>query len=630
MDRPVTTRMRAERTTKPAAGQRRELTRPAPAGPSTGQSAAVVLAMCILVIVVTVASGASPIAAGLLPDTDDYMRLTQVFAWLDGAGWRSLVEMRLNPPDGTPMHWSRLPDLPLAAVVGSVEPWLGRIHAAMLAAWIVPPLLLAGFLAATAWMARPLVGRGAALLCVFLVAMPMPIIFQFAPGRVDHDNWQFIFAALTLGSLARLALRPDSRRTAMVAAVAFALALWVGGECLPWLMAFNLALTLLWIIGGRAYSGAAMICAATMLAIDMPLLPLVQAPAFRSVPLCDGFGIVYASLPAFMLTFWCVLWLSDRRVRSRPARFATAALCAAAVTAAFLVLFPACRGGPLGQVDPRLTEVWASHVGEGLPVTSLFAGSLWRVPLVMLAPLAALVVAVVQSFRCRGRPRRVWLSFAVHLMTALALCFVQIRVLGFAYLYAAAPLVWLVGKAALGLTGWRAGAVKPVALGVLAPVFLLALPAMVYATSVAGQADGKRADCDIALAATALADPAGLGARSRLVAAPVDFGPELLFRTPHQVLAAPYQHDVTGNLDVFDLFSARDASTARAIVARRHVDLILLCPAKPGMWLPAFRPNFFDQLSGDQAPGWLRALPMPEKSGVRLYEVIGHDDGPRR
>ena len=45
-----------------------------------------------------------PIAAGLLPDTDDYMRLVQVFGWLDGAGWRGLVEQRLNPPDGTPMH----------------------------------------------------------------------------------------------------------------------------------------------------------------------------------------------------------------------------------------------------------------------------------------------------------------------------------------------------------------------------------------------------------------------------------------------------------------------------------------------------------------------------------------------
>src|SRR5689334_10705209 len=94
------------RPTKDTDRRRRRERRPSAAASSIGQGAAVVAAMCVLVMVVTVASGASPIAAGLLPDTDDYMRLTQVFAWLDGAGWRSLVEMRLNPPDGTPMHWS--------------------------------------------------------------------------------------------------------------------------------------------------------------------------------------------------------------------------------------------------------------------------------------------------------------------------------------------------------------------------------------------------------------------------------------------------------------------------------------------------------------------------------------------
>ena len=133
-----------------------------------------------------------------------------------------------------------------------------------------------------------------------------------------------------------------------------------------------------------------------------------------------------------------------------------------------------------------------------------------------------------------------------------------------------------------------------------------------------------------ARAATVLADPAGLGARPRLIAAPIDNGPELLFRTPHRVLAAPYQHDVTGNLDVFDLFSARNAAAAQAITARRHVELILLCPAKPGMWLPdrGGRPSFFDQLSSGEVPGWLRVLPLPKESGVRLYEVIGGNGAP--
>ena len=45
------------------------------------------------------------------------------------------------------------------------------------------------------------------------------------------------------------------------------------------------------------------------------------------------------------------------------------------------------------------------------------------------------------------------------------------------------------------------------------------------------------------------------------------------------------------------------------------------------MWLPdrVGRSTFFDQLSRGDIPGWLRALPLPPGSGVRLYEVIDPD-----
>src|SRR5262249_14399339 len=148
--------------------------RPAASGNPIAHHVAVIGAMCAFMIGLTLASGVSPVLSGKLPDTDDYMRMVQVFQWLDGASWQDLLEPRLNPPAGTPRHWARLPDLPLAAVVGSLEPWLGRGQAAMVAASLVPPLLFAAFLWCVAWMARPLTGRGAALLAVIVIALPMP------------------------------------------------------------------------------------------------------------------------------------------------------------------------------------------------------------------------------------------------------------------------------------------------------------------------------------------------------------------------------------------------------------------------------------------------------------------------
>ena len=47
---------------------------------------------------------------------DDWARLLQVRAWLDGQAFWDVTQYRMNPPEGFSMHWSRLVDLPLAAV----------------------------------------------------------------------------------------------------------------------------------------------------------------------------------------------------------------------------------------------------------------------------------------------------------------------------------------------------------------------------------------------------------------------------------------------------------------------------------------------------------------------------------
>ncbi len=49
--------------------------------------------------------------------TDDTMRLVQVRALLDGAGWYGLHEARLDPPNGLDSHWSRFVDAPIAALI---------------------------------------------------------------------------------------------------------------------------------------------------------------------------------------------------------------------------------------------------------------------------------------------------------------------------------------------------------------------------------------------------------------------------------------------------------------------------------------------------------------------------------
>jgi hypothetical protein len=552
------------------------------------------------------------------------MRLVQVFRWLDGAAWSDLSEPRMDPPAGVVMHWSRLPDLPLAAVVGILEPWVGRLPAALIAAGIVPPILLALFFWTMAWMARPVIGRDNALLAALAAALSFLVTFEFLPGRVDHDNWQFIFAALAMGALLRLILRPNTPLPPLIAAGVLALALWVGGECLPWLLAFNLTLVALWIgRGAKAYLRLAVLCSAALSLLSLVLLVTAVPAALRLVPVCDGFGPVYAALPAFATACWGALWVVGRNRQDWRGRLGCAVACGAVGGALFLLCFPECSHGPFAQVDPRLDLLWRQHVAESQSLMSMYPGDYWRPLLLALAPILGCLFSIYRVTRGTARERAIWLAFAVWLMVALGLSVIELRVLGFAFLVGTVPLVGLALWPEKHFRGWPRKLAKPVAFGLLGPLLLLVLPPLMLDSSAIAPRPGEEGKrCDYAVATPTLDDPKALGGRPRLIAAPIHDGAELLFRTPHLVLGAPYHRNVRGNLDVYDFFATPDPEQARRIAQRRGIELVFFCPSKVAMWLPPGSPHFIDALKAGTVPSWLRPLPLPAESHAQLLQVI--------
>ena len=82
------------------------------------------------------------IASLRFADPDDALRMVQVRDLLAGQGWFDLHQYRLAPPDGTVMHWSRLVDAPIAAVIMLLRPLLGDARAELATVAIVPLLTL--------------------------------------------------------------------------------------------------------------------------------------------------------------------------------------------------------------------------------------------------------------------------------------------------------------------------------------------------------------------------------------------------------------------------------------------------------------------------------------------------------
>src|SRR5262245_10907490 len=61
-----------------------------------------------------------------LGDPDDALRLVSVREFLAGAPWFNTTLPRVGAPDPLVSHWSRLIDLPLAALIGIFTPLLGK------------------------------------------------------------------------------------------------------------------------------------------------------------------------------------------------------------------------------------------------------------------------------------------------------------------------------------------------------------------------------------------------------------------------------------------------------------------------------------------------------------------------
>ena len=114
-------------------------------------------------------------------------------------------------------------------------------------------------------------------------------------------------------------------------------------------------------------------------------------------------------------------------------------------------------------------------------------------------------------------------------------------------------------------------------------------------------------------------------------------GSELLFSTPHEVMAAPYHTNLRGNMDSIDFFSTTDAAQAEKIARRDQIDLVVLCRNIPDMYLQGKGPHYVSfpdggvrmvedaslagQLNLHKAPAWLTEIPINTPTNYLLFEV---------
>lgn len=543
-------------------------------------------------------------------DGDDALRLQQVRDLLAGQGWFDLHQYRIAPPEGVAMHWTRVVDLPIAAVILLLRPFIGTAQAEICAIVIVPLLSLLAAMALAARLAARQFGRNVGIVAALLVAVAVPASFRMMPLRIDHHAWQFVLALVALNGLA--ARVPKSGGA--VAGLALALALSISLESLP-LTVIVAAVCTLRLLRGQ---GEWLVSYMASLALGSVALFLGTRGLSDLGQHCDALSPVHVAVLVWTGA-GCALILP--RLRNRPPMLSLVTLAALGLGALAIagLAAPQCLSGDaFAELDPLVRKVWLGSVREGLPV--------WRQGLVLggtmvLVPLIGLVACWRLWRGSRDAATRDWwLDMGLLLAGATLVGWMVARASGVACLFAAVPAAWQLEDL---FVRWQADRLLWRRIARVGGMIALLLPGGVIGMAQAIIAPPEPA----ARASTQACDfPALVPAMATMpratVLAGLDIGPTLLVTTGHTVVATAHHRASAAMRDELVAFLGPDVG-ARAVMAKRGVTLVAVCAAgsESRVYARIAPDGFMAHLIAGKAPDWLEPVAVPAQSGVKVWRV---------
>ena len=604
--------------------------------------------LALLAVLVAVVASAVSYADNMrwmraaLGDTDDATRLVMMRELLAGRGWWDQHWMRLQPPVGVWMHWSRLLDGGLAGLTLLFRLVLSPADAEYATRIVWPGLWIIPAAWATLVSAKALAvstgrhdrAQPAVIAATVLLLLNVSLYAsQFHSGRVDHHNAQI---ALTLVALAG-ALQPSHRRAwAVTAGIAGGVGLAIGLEALFFqaLIAGSIALRFVLDPGARRFvrSYGIALVAATVIAQG------IQTPPDRwLVSACDAIGLnLVAGVGAGIVVLLPGMALSRRR----DSRFRALAvsLAGAAALGTYVGLDPHCLRGPFADVDPGIRAIWLDHVNEVANWSVLYQRDAGRA----MTLAGAAVIGVVATLGLLWQPRRLmdgaWWTTVLCLALGLGVGAMAARMTAYALWFEIPPLAvaaavlamryesGLAGFAAIGAAvlltpdGWGAmaqiGANQLASLQAARPATSAPVPAGKSTSKVAARPRPPRDYCLNASSYDVLAR-----APKGLTVSEIDLGPFVMAHTPSSSLSGPYHRLSWGIMAARSVLSARgDAALARA--RSLGVTYVLECPVhhrnadRRGLAPDALQA----QLDRSAAPAWLEPM-TALNAPVVIYRV---------
>ncbi len=570
-------------------------------------------------------------------DADGYTRLMRVQHLHDTGNWYDTTVPRSNPDKPETSQWSRLLDLLLLLGAKAGSCFTDFKTSLLWSGILVSPVFYVLGLLAIVWACRPVVKPGwLGMLCPLLATQP-GIMIYCAAGRPDHHALLFFLLALNMGCMLRCLCLPFSPKTTWTAGFVQAVSLSISIETLV-ITAINfLVLGLLWLRGKKFALHKNLFFSTSLLACSALLYCIQTRPDEWNAGELDRMSLVHLLIFSVVAAFWAVLAFLESKGRcphSLTTRLVAGLVGAGAATLAAELANPRFLLGPTANISPEAMKIWWALIQEQRPLFSSwrdFPGVvvLWLFPCLFAIPWA------IRRLLVRGaafKTADLYLLLATLVFCGLALY--QYRWVLYAEAVALPQFVqftgycleWISGR----YQGVRLSLLRVSVMGVFftANLFIgfglkLALaektaPAATNASST-GKVESIHTLCDW------LNRESGLPPKQRILAFQ-DFGTEIIYRTPHEVVATSNHRNEDGILFAYHAMTAPNAEAARSFFVLKHITLLLLAPhsGEPMMYSkPGNQPVFYHQLLNGQCPEWLIPVPLPPHlaSGYRLYRV---------
>ncbi len=554
----------------------------------------------------------------LLRGTDDMVRMVDVRDFLNGQSWFDQMQYRLGVEPGTLMHWSRLIDAPVAALV-----LIGRIlnfgDGERFASIAWPFLTFAAAFAGLFAAVRRGSGSPNLLPTLIIGGFALTGSGVFDSGVIDHHNAQL---ALTIWLIASLipAQRPNVDFAA--AGIIMSVMLAIGMESQPIVIAgAGAILVRLWLEGDVLAESVRRFGLTLSLSTVALFLTLV-GPQHYSSKFCDSLSLlqlVCAGGGGVLL--WLCLHPAVRR--HLPAPLVSAPLLAGLGVAALAIrLFPDCLRAPGAGLDPKLRHFWFDQVIETQSVFQIAIIDPWLLPYMHVLPIIA--CASLCWLIAKGRSRSVHAPLMIFILVTSAVTLFQMRGTQYAVPVAALALSVIVTRFAEGH-----GKERPVLLlGAMAFSCILVWK-FISTGAIAVFSDGKTGpliasddpapsqQCESAASIASLNDlPEGTIAGSN------NFGPLFLLQTVHRVIAGPYHRNVEGNLAWIDAMTGAPQD-ARATLQKAGVTILAICPTEADETsLTSEAPDgFLSKLISGKSFDWLEPVQDTMDKPLKLWRV---------